>query len=344
MVLVRECLYVDVEMELIQRGGQWRMWQRRQWVRGRGRLRGWRLRRMWQLNGDKVGLGWRGPLAAGIFMHFEEVEVIEILADDYFRSSRRVLRSLRALARDIPTLCHGVSLGLASVVPVEARRIARLAAVLEAIDPLMWSEHLAFVRGGRYEIGHLAAPARNLNTVEGAIRNLERIRLMVGQAPALENVATLIGPPDSNMTEPEWVGAIAAGSGGGLLLDLHNLYANSVNFGLDPLEQLRCFPLERVRIVHLSGGEWIHCQPAEHPVEVTRLLDDHLHDVPDAVYDLLVEVAGRCPEPLNVIIERDGRFPQFSVLIRQMRRARAAIETGRRRREIAGRKCELAGI
>lgn len=284
---------------------------------------------------DRVGLGWRGPLAASIFTNLEAVDVVEVITEDHFNSSPRMLRSLRSLAREVPTVCHGVSLGLASVAPVEKKRIQRVAKVIEAIEPETWSEHLAFVRGGSYEIGHLAAPPRNSKTVEGAVNNIEQIRAMVGLAPALENIATLINPPGSSLTEPEWVTAIAESSSGTLLLDLHNLYVNCVNFGGDPGECLLSFPLQRVRLVHLSGGEWVEYHSAERGVSIRRLIDDHLHDVPDAVFELLASLAQHCSQPLTVIIERDGRFPEFRVLLEQIARARQALREGRCRRRIA---------
>ena len=299
---------------------------------------------MRELNDDRVGLGWRGPLAANIFTHRDEVEVIELIADDYFRSSRRELRSLRALARDIPTLCHGVTLGPASVSPVDVRRVQRLAHIIGAVEPVMWSEHLAFVRAGGYEIGHLAAPPRNTQTAEGAIRNIEQLRTIVGMPPALENIATLIDPPYSSMTEAHWNRAIAEGTGCPLLLDLHNLYANCANFGLDPQTTLRQFMLERVRIVHLSGGSLLD-PPSMGIPGAQRVLDDHCHDVPDVVFDMLTELAERCPNPLMVIIERDGRYPDFSVLTGQLRQARVALSTGRRLREQLSRRTrELATV
>ena len=85
-------------------------------------------------------------------------------------------------------------------------------------------------------------------------------------------------------------------------------------------------PLDRVRTVHLSGGKWI--KDPLNPKKL-HLLDDHLHDVPDAVYDLLALLAEFCPNPLTVIIERDGHFPEFEVMLDQLRRARAAVAAGR---------------
>lgn len=280
---------------------------------------------------DRIGIGWRSPLAASIFTHLDGIDVVEIIADDYFRARGRVLRSMRSLAREVPVAVHGVALGLASVVPVPGQRLDRLAKLVNDIEPVLWSEHLAFVRGGCHEIGHLAAPPRNTMTVEGTLHNIERARAVVGSPAVLENIATLIEPPDSVLSEPEWVTAILAASASPLLLDLHNLYANAVNFGHEPLEFLRRFPLERARVVHLSGGHWIDLAPNEFGLESRRLLDDHVHDIPEAVYSLLTEVGFLCPQPLTIILERDGNYPEFAELFRQLGRAREALAEGRRR-------------
>ena len=129
---------------------------------------------------DQVGLGWRVPLAASLFAHLDAIDVFEVIADDYFDASARVLRSMRSLGREVPMILHGVALGVASVAPVTNKRADRIAKVINALEPAAWSEHLAFVRGGAYEIGHLAAPPRNLGTVEGAINNIARVRAIVG--------------------------------------------------------------------------------------------------------------------------------------------------------------------
>jgi len=278
---------------------------------------------------DLFGIGWRDPLAAGIFAHLAEIDVVEVIAENCLQESARGLRSLRALGCEVPLLLHGVALGPASVSAVDPRHLDRIAAVIGALEPRGWSEHLAFVRSGGVEIGHLAAPPRNGATIGGAVDNLRRLRTVVGMVPAVENVATLLAPPASNHEEPEWVAAIAAAADVPLLLDLHNLYANAVNFGFDPLTYLRRFPLDRVAIVHISGGIWIDSTEG---APARRLLDDHLHDVPDAVFTLLEALAQRCTHALTVVLERDGRYPSIGVLLDQLRRARRAVATGRRRR------------
>jgi uncharacterized protein len=300
---------------------------------------------MWQLiTKDKVGLGWRAPLAASLFTHLDAVDVVEVIADDYFRASARVLRSMRSLGREVPLVLHGVALGMASVTPVTRQRVDRLAKVVDALEPAGWSEHLAFVRSGPYEIGHLAAPPRNAMTVEGAVDNIARVRSVIGTDPILENIATLVDPPDSSMSEPDWVAAVITGSRSPLLLDLHNLYANAVNFGHDPREYLLKFPLDRVHMVHISGGHWIQFDAPEYGLSARGLLDDHVHDVPDAVFALLAELGQRCPQSLTVILERDGNYPEFSLLLQQVRRAREALAQGRRNALPRERVHELAAV
>lgn len=277
------------------------------------------------MSADHFGLGWRPRLAAGILANLDRIDIVEVIADDYFRAPRSERRALQTLAAQTPVTLHGVSLGLASAVTAETRRLSDMARLCDEIAPQFWSEHLAFVRGGGVEIGHLAAPPRTEATIAGAIANLARAKEIVGVAPQVENVATLIDPPGSDRDEAAWLSAIVRNSESKLLLDLHNLHANALNFNFDAHDFLRRIPADTIRTIHLAGGKWIGRNGAR------RLLDDHLHDVPDPVYELLEDVAARAPQPLTVIIERDGNFPSIESLLAQLDRARQAVARGRAR-------------
>ena len=280
---------------------------------------------------DRVGIGWRSELAAGIFAHLDHIDLLEVIADDHFRATPRELRALQTLSAQTPITVHGVAMGLAGSEPTETRRMDNMARLVEALEPESWSEHLAFVRAGGIEIGHLAAPPRTTQNVEAAINNIERATKIVGRAPLMENIATLIDPPASKLDEATWTANIITGSGAGLLIDLHNLYANALNFGMEPAALLLRFPLARVKAVHLSGGMWVPepGQNPENPAIRKRLLDDHLHDVPPPVFELLALLAQHAPQPLDVIIERDGAYPDIETLLSQLDAARNAIEAGR---------------
>ena len=250
----------------------------------------------------RFGIGWRPELGAAILSNLDRIDAVELLAEEFDESNRRALGFLR---RCVSITVHGTSLGLASTEPVDGRRLDAIARVVEWTEAESWSEHLAFVRAGGMEIGHLAAPPRNDATLEGLVRNVEAARRVIGSAPLLENVATLIDPPFSTYDEIAWMEAVAQATGCDLLLDLHNLHANATNFGFAPR-----IPRCRIGAVHIAGGKRI---------EGDRILDDHLHAVPDAVFAMLSAV-----ETNLVILERDGRYPPFGELLAELDRARAA--------------------
>lgn len=280
---------------------------------------------------DQVGLGWRPDLAAGILSHLDRIDLLEVIADDFFDAPRHAVRALRTLTSQIPLTLHGVGMGLASAGPVEQKRLEAMARLVDRVRPVAWSEHLAFVRGGGVEIGHLAASPRTADTVEGAAENLSRAAAMIGSKPAMENIATLLNPPGSTLSESEWIRRILAAADCDLLLDLHNVYANGLNHGYDPKAFLRKLPAERIRVIHIAGGKFV-AAPDGRP----RLLDDHLHDVPDPVFELLEEAAALTTNPLTVILERDGDYPSMDCLLSQMKTAREMMARGRARQAFEG--------
>lgn len=282
---------------------------------------------------DRVGIGWRPRLAAGILSNLDRIDIVEVIADDYFDASSAKLDSLRILSAQTPVTLHGIGLGMASTIPVDAGRLGKFAKLFDFLHPESWSEHLAFVRAGDIEIGHLASPPRNAQSVDGTLRNLAAAVSLFGVRPIVENIATLVDPPGSWMSESAWLTAVTRQSKCPLLLDLHNVHTNSINFGYDAVGMIESLPLDEVGAIHIAGGKYLG----------NRILDDHLHDVPDPVYDLLRLVASRTVQPLTVILERDGAYPSMNLLLEQLDRARAAIAIGRTQAEVqSGKQISLA--
>jgi hypothetical protein len=278
---------------------------------------------------DRVGLTWHPRLAAAILAARDRIAVVEVIPEGTFLESRAAHRALRTLAREMPVAIHGVSLGLASTIAVDERRLAQFARLIDDVQPECWSEHLAFVRAGGTELGHLAAPSRTATTIDATAANIERAARATGAYPLVENVATIIDPPGSALDEQTWLTRLLASTRSDLLLDLHNLYANATNFGFNAADVLRTLPPERIRFIHLAGGTTVHASTGDE-----RWLDDHLHDVPDPVYDLLEIVGESVPQSIDVVLERDGAFPPFNQLLAQLERARTALAEGRRRRRV----------
>src|SRR5204862_6937151 len=100
--------------------------------------------------------------------------------------------------------------GLAGAEEVGSKRLDRLARLVNEVEPEVWSEHLAFVRAGGIEIGHLAAPPRSEASVAGAARNVRKAADIVGSMPLMENIATLLDPPCSSLSEQAWIADIVS--------------------------------------------------------------------------------------------------------------------------------------
>lgn len=280
---------------------------------------------------DYFGLGWRPELTAEILANSQQIDVVEIIAEQFYSRKHGVYEELKLLSNVVYIAIHGVSLGLASSHSVDRSRAAKLADFVKKIKPLIWSEHLAFVRAGGYEIGHLAAPPWLPETIQGAIRNIKQITKLVGSKPLLENIATLVKPPFSAISEQRWTSEILNQSGCNQLLDLHNLYANAVNFGEDPFDYLEQFPINKVRAVHLSGGIYVNEPNSQIK---SRLVDDHKHDIPEELYEMLTVVGSIVRHPVIVIIERDGNYPDFPILLDQLNKARDAVAKGRKKAKV----------
>ena len=278
---------------------------------------------------DRFGLGYRPELALSILAHLERIDLLEVIAESLVHAPSRERAAMRTLARQVEVAVHGVSLGLCSAAAVSGPHLDAVARVVGELEPRVFSEHLAFVRAGGRELGHLAMPPRRPETIEGTLENVARARSVLGLTPTLENVATLLDPPGSTLDEPEFVRAVLEGTGAELLLDLHNLHANAHHLGYDAFDALRRLPLERVRIVHLAGG-----RPVRDRSGHVRVLDDHLHPVGDPVLELLTELGRSAPQPLRVIVERDGRYPPMAELLAELDAARVALARGREQRRL----------
>ena len=120
---------------------------------------------------------------------------------------------------------------------------------------------------------------------------------------ALEPIAALFDWPDDELSEADFLTDILDRTGAALLLDIANVYANSLNRGGDPAELFDRIPLERVAYVHVAGG-------AEHD---GIYHDTHTDAVPQPVLDLVAELSAR-HRPPALMLERDGAYPAAAEL------------------------------
>ena len=258
-----------------------------------------------------VGLGFRRELAGALLGAPGAVDFVEVVAEAY--REPRARRELAALRELWPVIPHGVKCSLGGAEGLDLDRARNLAAAAEAARAPVVSEHVAFVRAGGREIGHLTEVPLTRQAVGVLARNVDRLRRLLPDVPLLlENVARGFLFPDAEMGEGTFHAEVAEATGCDLLLDVGNLYANAVNAGRDPEELLAEYPLDRVAMLHVAGGTWEH----------GFYYDTHAHPIPPAVLALVARALERVG-PVPVLLERDAGFERIEDVLAEVERLRA---------------------
>ncbi|MEW2385054.1 DUF692 domain-containing protein [Micromonospora sp. NPDC047707] len=249
-----------------------------------------------------VGIGWR-PEIAGFAAELPALRFVEVVAESV-PATGRLPDGLAALReRGVTVVPHGVRLSLGGAEAVDPARVAHLAAVADLTGAPLVSEHIAFVRAGGLEAGHLLPLPRTREAVAAVCANVTRAQAELPVPIALEPIAALFDWPDDELDEAAFVTEILERTGALLLLDVANVYANARNRGADPLALLDRLPLERIAYAHVAGG-------AEHG---GFYHDTHTDPVPRPVLDLVGELCAR-RRPPALLLERDGHYPPAEVL------------------------------
>jgi uncharacterized protein (UPF0276 family) len=269
-----------------------------------------------------VGLGWRRPLA-----HFIAQDTspgfVEVLAEHLDARGPVPEDLLRLRERGVPLVLHAVSLGLGSAEPPEPKRLATLARLAERLGAVCISEHLAFVRAGGVESGHLLPVPRNEEALEILTENIRLAEAALPVPLAVENVASLFEWPEPAFTEAEWLARVVERTGARVLLDVANLYAHTLNHGTDAGAVLAAVPRERLAYVHMAGG--VSREGLYH--------DTHAHALPPGPLELLEALVERVG-PVPVMLERDDHFPPPAQLRAELEALGAAVRRGEARREV----------
>jgi uncharacterized protein len=261
-----------------------------------------------------VGIGWRPEIDLTV-ERLPGVDFVEVLAEnvrpDPLPESLVVLRE-----RGVPVVAHAVSLSLGGAEPLDAGRVAHLAAVAEAVAAPLVSEHVAFTGAGGLDSGHLLPVPRTREALDVLVANVRDAQRDLPVPLALENIAALLDWPDAELSEGQFLAELVARTGCWLLVDVANLHANAVNLGTSVATFLDELPLERLAYVHVAGG-----------VEHDGLYHDtHAHAVPNEVLGVLAELCARV-DPPGVLLERDDAYPPDADLATELAAIRAVKES-----------------
>jgi hypothetical protein len=251
-----------------------------------------------------AGLGLRrallGPLAD---LTPESVNFLEIAPENWIGVGGRYGKKFRALAEQYPITLHGLCLNIGGFTPLDTDFLTKLKQFMGEHNISFYSDHLTYCgdAGQLYDLMPIPFTEEAVYHVAGRIKQVQDT---LEQRIAIEN-ASYYAAPMQQMTESEFINAVISEADCDLLLDVNNIYVNSINHHYDPIDFLNKLPGERATYVHIAG----HFNEAE-----DLKVDTHGADIIDPVWGLLQATYKRFGI-LPTLLERDFNIPPLPELL-----------------------------
>lgn len=268
----------------------------------------------------------RAPSSAGIGLrlpHIEEAVATRPLVawlevhPENFIANPLATELLSDLARSYPISVHTVGLSVGSATGIDRRHLARVRTLIERIDPVLVSGHLAWSTHGSEYLNDLLPLPYDEETLRLVSDQLAEVQDGLGRSFLLENPSWYVGFTGSTMTEVQFLNELVDRAGCRLLCDVSNVYVSSHNMGYDPHAYLDGLPGAAIDECHM-GGFTREEDEATPGGEV--LIDAHGTRVAEAAWDLYAYAVGRFGRRPTVI-EWDNEIPSLGTLLDEARRA-----------------------
>jgi uncharacterized protein len=257
-----------------------------------------------------AGLGLRrallGPLAE-LQPDREGIGFLEVAPENWMGIGGRLGRQFRAFTERFDFVTHGLSLSIGSPAPLDEAFVRELKVFLDLHGIRDYTEHLTFCSDDGHLYDLMPVPFTE-EAVEHVAARVRRVQDILERRIALEN-ASYYAAPAQRMSELEFVRAVLERADCDLLLDVNNIWVNSINHRYDPFAFLDGLPLERVRYVHVAG----HYEEAE-----DLRVDTHGTAVIDPVWQLLDRAYARLGGPVPTLLERDFNIPPLPELLAEL--------------------------
>ncbi len=269
------------------------------------------------------------PARAGIGLRFAHHRAVldgrpgaawfEVHAENYMGGGEAI-RILDSVRRDYPVSLHGIGLSLGSAEGINALHLLRVKALAERVQPGLISEHLSWsASGGTYLADLLPLPMTE-EALDIVCRNIDIAQSALGQRILIENPSSYLRFRHSILPEWEFLAAVAARTGCGILCDVNNIFVSASNHGWDALAYLDALPAGAIGEFHLAG----HTARELEDGRVLRI-DDHGSAVAEPVWELYEAALARFGAR-PTLIEWDNRIPEFAVLMGEAARAQTLLD------------------
>jgi len=257
------------------------------------------------------GLGLRTAHYETILAEKPPVDWFEVITENYLVPGGKPLYYLDSIRANYPLVMHGVSLSIGGTDPLNLDYLRQVKTLAERIEPAWISDHLCWTGVNGVNLHDLLPLPYTQEAVQHVADRVKTVQDFLRCRILLENVSSYITYAHSEMTEWEFLSAVAERADCLILLDINNIYVSAHNHQFDPLDYLNNVPVKRVQQFHLAG----------HLNLGNIIIDSHGDTVIDPVWSLY-EAALRRFGPVSTMIERDDNIPPFAELLAELEMAR----------------------
>ncbi len=264
-----------------------------------------------------TGLGLRRPMLKELSeTDLSDIDFFEVAPENWMQMGGRLGRQFRDLTERHTFSAHGLSLSLGGPEPLDLDFVDQVGRFLDQHGIALYSEHLSSCsdHAHLYDLMPLPFTEPAVHHVAARIRQVQdRLQRRI----AIENVSYYT-PLATELTESEFINAVLEEADCNLLLDVNNIYVNSINQRYDAENFMRSLPAERVVCLHMAG----HYREAE-----DLLVDTHGAPIIDPVWSLLAKTYAHTG-PVATLLERDFNLPPLAELLREVRQIRQHQQQG----------------
>ena len=266
----------------------------------------------------KAGIGLRPPHFRRVLSECPPVSWFELHSENFFCAGGEQLDVLTRVRRDYPLSLHGVALSLGRADGPDREHLHKLKQLIARFAPALVSEHLCWGAIGERHLNDLLPLPYTEEALDFMVAHVQAAQEFIGRILLIENVSSYLCYRHSTIPEWEFIAALAQRSGCGILLDVNNIYVNSVNHAFDARAYLHAIPPKVVGEIHLAG----FTRKQNLPVEL--LIDSHNQPVADAVWDLYRAALAHVG-PVPTLIEWDQDIPELEVLLAEAAKAEGLL-------------------
>ncbi len=267
----------------------------------------------------RAGIGLRAVHHQAILSERPAVGWLEAHSENYFADGGAQIQFLEKIRSLYPLSLHGVGLSLGSTDPPNAQHLRKLERLIAWSEPSVVSEHLSWSSIDGTFLNDLLPLPYTEEALRHMIARVGELQDRLRRQILIENISSYLRFNFQQMPEWEFLAALAAASGCGLLVDVNNVYVSAHNHGFDAREFLRAIPARHVQELHLAG----HSVNRHDGREI--LIDTHSTPVCEEVWSLF-DFALRCYGPRPTLIEWDTDIPALAVLAAEADKADGFLE------------------